>query len=81
MLLQIKNIEVDSSQVGGTYSEELGGYVTLNKPRVVLQFVRQIIRDLVRPRSDHVCGVSCREITTVILGAPFNENLGSVAPE
>ena len=81
MKLQIKNVQLDSSMVLGTYCEEKKGFITLDRPRVVLQFIQQVVRDLVRPNSQHKCGVSCRELTTVVLGAPFHKNLLAVAPE
>ena len=81
MKLRINNIQLDTSMVMGTFCERKNGFVTMDKPAAVLQFVRQVIQDLVRPNSDHVCGVSCREITTIVLGAPFHKNLLAVAPE
>ena len=80
MLLRIENLTIDTSMVMGTFCSKRKGFVTFDKPHAVLQFVRQIIRDLVRPRSGHVCSVACRESTTIVLGAPFHSNLSSVAP-
>ena len=81
MRLRVDNIQLDTSQVGGTFSESLNGFITLEKPRVVLQFIRQIVQDLVVPRTGHTCSVSCRELTTLVLGAPFQKDLETVAPE
>ena len=81
MKLRVNNVQLDTSMVMGTYCEIKKGYVTLDKPAAVLQFVRQIVRDLVRPNPDHVCSVACKEVTTIVLGAPFHKNLLSVAPE
>ena len=81
MKLRINNIQLDTSMVMGTYCERREGFVTLDKPVAVLQFIRQVIRDLVRPSSSHRCGVSCQEETTIVLGAPFHKNLLAVAPE
>ena len=80
MLLRINNIQLDTSQVGGTFDEARNGFITLEKPRVVLQFIRQVVQDLVRPRVGHACGVSCHDITTIVLGAPFHKDLETVAP-
>ena len=81
MKLRIENIQLDTSMVLGTYDESRQGYVTLDKPRAVLNFVKQVIRDLVRPNPNHECGVGCVTPSTVILGAPFHRNLLAVAPE
>ena len=80
MLLQINNIRLDTSQVGGTYDETRKGFVQLEKPRVVLHFIRQIVQDLVRPRAGRPCGISCRDVTTIVLGQPFHQDLETVAP-
>ena len=81
MKLRINNIQLDTSMVLGTYCEVKKDFVTLDKPVAVMQFIRHVIRDLVRPNSNHRCSVSCRELTTIVLGAPFHKNLREVAPE
>ena len=81
MLLRINNVQLDSQMVMGTYCEKKKAYVTLNKPHVVMAFLQQVVRDLVRPCSHHTCSMSCQEETTIVLGQPFHKNLVEVAPE
>ena len=81
MKLRVNNVQLDTSMVMGTYCEIKKGFVTLDKPSAVLSFIRQVVQDIVRPNPDHKCGVACRELTTIVLGAPFHKNLMAVAPE
>ena len=80
LTLKIKKITTDTGMVLGSYDPDRDTYRTLDRPSALMHFVKAVVHNLVRPRSDHVCNVSCSEIVTVCLGAPHHPDLASAAP-
>ena len=78
--LQIKRIQTDSGLVLGSYDPNTDTYRSLDRPCVLTHFVRTCVNDMFRPRSEHLCSPACAEVVTLCFGAPFHDDLISVAP-
>ena len=81
MKLIIRDVQVDSSTVMGSINQETGKAVRLTKPQAVVGFLRQLIRSMIVPVPDHVCSPACKAVDTLLVGAPFSDNVLSCAPE
>ena len=78
--LKIKRIRTDSGMVLGSYDPDLDRYRSVDKPHALMHFIKACIHDLFRPRTDHNCTPACKEVVTLVLGAPYHESLSAAAP-
>ena len=81
MKLVFRNpIECDTSAVMGVIGGGTAQAMTFDRPNVTLNFLRQVVHNMVRPVIGHKCGVSCRAPQTIVIGAPHREDLYHSAP-
>ena len=73
-------IECDTSAVLGVIGGGTAEAVTFDRPNVSLNFLRQVIHNMVRPIIGHQCSAACQAPQTIIIGAPHRESLYQSAP-